>query len=117
MKKLIPCLAIVMSGCVVPRYPQPIATTQAENNTDYEVSYLFEYGGCKVYRFYDRYYSNAVYYTNCAGETVALKDSSQVRTKGSLRNIPVNLSSLTKEDSSLSPKIKPVDISSFIKGK
>jgi hypothetical protein len=117
MKKLIPCLAIVMSGCVVPRYPQPIVTTQADNNVDYEVSYLFEYGGCKVYRFYDRYYSNAVYYTNCGGETVALKDSSQVRSTGSLRSNSINLSSYTKKDSSVSPKIKPTNISSFIKAK
>jgi hypothetical protein len=117
MKKLIPCLAIVMSGCVVPRYPQPIVTTQAENNVDYEVSYLFEYGGCKVYRFYDKVYSNAVYYTNCGGDTIGVGDSTQVRSTGSFKNNSINLSSYTKEDSSVSPKIKPTNISSYIKGR
>lgn len=36
------------------------------SNPNLTVALLFEYEGCKVYRFYDNRY---VYYTNCQGET------------------------------------------------
>lgn len=53
---------------------KPLVRTQAQNNTTYEVDYLFEHDGCKVYRFQDdgRY----VYYTNCTGDVTAVDNDS-----------------------------------------
>jgi len=56
------------------KYPQAVSTSRPANNTDYEVSFLFEYDGCKVYRFVD--YGHTVYFTNCAGETTAITGDS-----------------------------------------
>jgi hypothetical protein len=113
MKKLIPGIAIVMAGCVYPRYAQPIATTQPDNNIDYKVSYLFEYGGCKIYRFYD--YGNTVYFTNCGGDTVAFADSTQVRSTGFMNNKPFLNSPDAGSSDSVRYKIKPTDISPYYK--
>ena len=33
--------------------PSAISVSNAQNNADYTVSYLFEHDGCRVYRFYD----------------------------------------------------------------
>jgi hypothetical protein len=55
-----------------------ILTREADNNPHYEVSYLFEFDGCKVYRFYDN--CNYVYFTNCSGEAISISsDSTEVR--------------------------------------
>jgi hypothetical protein len=113
MKKIYLLLAIAMGGCVYPRYNQPITTTQPENNTGYKVSYLFEYGGCKVYRFYD--YGNTVYYTNCGGDTVAYADSTQVRSTGFRYNNAARDFPDTRDNDSLSYRIKPIDISPYSK--
>lgn len=51
----------------------PIYTKPSSNNKDYNVSYLFEHDGCKVYRFMDG--SNCVYFTSCRGETSYQQDS------------------------------------------
>ncbi|MEY4903363.1 MAG: hypothetical protein RLZZ292_1178, partial [Bacteroidota bacterium] len=48
----------------------PLTSKPSANNKTYQVEYLFEHDGCKVYRFYDGYY---VYFTNCKGEAVAVK--------------------------------------------
>ncbi|MDU1903888.1 MAG: DUF4884 domain-containing protein [Dysgonomonas sp.] len=62
---------VVLCSCVG---QQPVTTNISENNRDYEVDYLFEHDGCKVYRFrdYDRY----VYFTNCNGNVTAIKNDS-----------------------------------------
>ena len=62
-----------LHACAV-KYPQAISTSKPANNTDYEVSFLFEYDGCKVYRFLDHGYT--VYFTNCTGETTAITGDS-----------------------------------------
>jgi hypothetical protein len=111
MKKLIPCLAIVLAGCVYPHYAQPVTTTQPNNNGDYKVSYLFEYEGCKVYRFYD--YGNNVYFTNCSGDTVAFADSTQVRSTGFFRNKPVSPSSISQVGNTEAVQGKRIDVSAF----
>lgn len=65
---------LILSSC----YPgQPLVKAPAENNGTYNVSYLFESGGCKVYRFYDR--GQYVYYTNCQGGTFSGTDSTRVQ--------------------------------------
>jgi len=72
MKIAIPLL-ILLTGCA---YGQPLQKRKADNNKTYDVEYLFEHDGCKVYRFYDRGY---VYFTNCSGETIAKTDSTEIR--------------------------------------
>lgn len=46
----------------------------ATNNTDYNVAFLFEYEGCKVYRFYDD--GKYIYFTNCAGSVTSVVSDS-----------------------------------------
>lgn len=56
----------------------PISEAPPKNNATYEVSYLFEHEGCKVYRFYDR--GDYVYFTNCCGNVTSFtKDSTRQR--------------------------------------
>jgi len=83
--RYLPLLALLMlSACVT---QHPISKAPAENNKDYNVEYLFQHEGCKVYRFKDHnsvgtYY---VYYTNCNGSVVSRTDSTAVTT---LTNVP-----------------------------
>ena len=75
MKKYLPLLTLViLSACAVQK---PVSSSKANNNQDYTVKYLFEYGGCKVYRFLDG--GNTVYFTNCNGEAINKTDSTEVR--------------------------------------
>ena len=67
-------LALLITSCKV---QQPLTSKPSENNKTYKVDYLFEHDGCKVYRFYDE--GNYVYFTNCRGESIAKKDSLQIR--------------------------------------
>jgi hypothetical protein len=56
----------------------PIAKQAAVNNKTYDVDYLFEHDGCKVYRFYDN--GDYIYFTNCTGEVSKMKgDSTESR--------------------------------------
>lgn len=68
---LVSTIIIVFASCIG---QQPVTTNLSRNNKDYEVDYLFEHEGCKVYRFrdYDRY----VYFTNCNGNVTAIKNDS-----------------------------------------
>lgn len=62
----------------------PVSSEQPVNNQTYQVDYLFEHDGCKVYRFYDR--GNYVYFTNCQGDVTAIKnDSTAERVTNSVR--------------------------------
>ena len=58
-------------SCTIQR---PITEAPPANNKTYEVSYLFEHDGCKVYRFYDQ--GHWVYFTNCKGEVTSVKADS-----------------------------------------
>lgn len=61
----------------------PITTESPKNNQTYEVDFLFEYEGCKVYRFYDR--GHSVYFTNCKGDLTAfVNDSTIIRNNTTL---------------------------------
>lgn len=62
-----------LMGCTVQK---PVSTVTPKNNRFYEVEYLFEHDGCKIYRFQDG--ANRVYFTNCRGETVSFQDSTTV---------------------------------------
>lgn len=57
----------------------PVSSHIPENNKNYEVDFLFEYDGCRVYRFFDR--GNYVYFTRCEGEVSSIvNDSTVIRT-------------------------------------
>ena len=76
--RYLPLLALLMlSACAI---PHPISKVPAENNKDYNVEYLFEHEGCKVYRFLDHNKTGSyyVYFTNCNGTAVARTDSTAV---------------------------------------
>jgi hypothetical protein len=63
----------------------PVSKVTPENNKTYQVEFLFEHDGCKVYRFYDN--GNRVYYTNCNGEITSIRsDSIEKRTVNVIRN-------------------------------
>lgn len=71
-------LSAVVLGLGACEVQVPIASTKAVNNKTYNVEYLFEHEGCKVYRFRDE--GHYVYFTNCKNVVVSQeKDSSQVR--------------------------------------
>ena len=56
----------------------PISSEFPYNNQTYQVEYLFEHDGCKVYRFYDR--GNYVYFTNCRSDvTTIVNDSTTIQ--------------------------------------
>lgn len=67
----IACLLLIMSSCFTGK---PVAKQVPGNNQTYQVDYLFEHDGCKVYRFYDR--GNYVYFTNCGGDVTAIGNDS-----------------------------------------
>ena len=68
-------LLLAAVSCSVKR---PLVTEPAHNNQTYNVSYLFEHDGCKVYRFWDD--GQYVYFTNCTGSTsTAQSDSTNVQ--------------------------------------
>ena len=69
---------LVLNSCYTGK---PIQKGPAANNSTYEVEYLFEHDGCKVYRFYDQ--GNFVYFTNCEGTVSSFKNDT---TKNSVVN-------------------------------
>ena len=71
MKKLgFISLMIVFNACGT---QLPLTKAPPKNNKTYEVEYLFEHEGCKVYRFRDNF--QYVYFTNCKGEAIVPQDS------------------------------------------
>ena len=76
MKFILLCLIAFFSlqACTI---SEPLLTRESDNNYTYEVDYLFEHEGCRVYRFYDR--GHYVYFTNCRGDAVSLTDSTTIR--------------------------------------
>lgn len=91
MKTLIKPLLLVMtsigiSSCSV---SVPIAKVAPENNRTYQVEYLFEHDGCKVYRFFDQ--GSYVYFTNCTGEITSMKsDTTETRVQNVVKSNVVN---------------------------
>ncbi len=79
MKKILPAgiaifTALMFTGCHV---YQPLQTMPAQNNHTYNVDYLFEHDGVRVYKFYDggRY----VYFTS-PGSVVTSVQSDSAKT-------------------------------------
>jgi len=74
---------ILFSSC---HTRMPISQERPINNPTYEVAYLFEHDGCKVYRFRDS--GNYVYFTNCNGSTTSVvNDSTRVDSINQLKII------------------------------
>lgn len=76
MKKILSAVivllaALMFTGCYV---RQPLQTTPAQNNYTYDVDYLFDHDGVRVYRFYDggRY----VYFTSPSTIVTAVQSDS-----------------------------------------
>ncbi len=68
--------ASLFTSCMI---QQPVSTNTPVNNKSYQVDFLFEYDGCKVYRFQDR--GDYIYFTNCNNETTAFtNDSTFIKT-------------------------------------
>jgi hypothetical protein len=69
--QMIACLSVSSCGVQV-----PISKMQPANNKTYQIEYLFEHDGCKVYRFIDE--GHYIYFTNCKGDVTSIeKDSVQ----------------------------------------
>lgn len=80
---LIALLGSLFSSCFT---QIPIEKAAPQNNATYEVEYLFEHDGCKVYRFRD--YGEYVYFTNCQGDVTSIKnDSTSTRITNRVRII------------------------------
>nr|WP_321354878.1 DUF4884 domain-containing protein [uncultured Draconibacterium sp.] len=73
-------LLLLVSAC-----PEiPLTIKSPDNNPTYNVEYLFEYDGCKVYRFYDQ--GEYIYFTNCQGDVTSFtNDSTQIRIENHVR--------------------------------
>ncbi len=67
-------MSILLSSCITNR---PIQKVKPANNPSYDVEYLFDYDGCKVYRFYDM--GNYVYFTNCSGQVTSISNDSTAK--------------------------------------
>ncbi|MCD7851397.1 MAG: DUF4884 domain-containing protein [Parabacteroides sp.] len=72
-----------LSSCVA---GIPLTREAPVNNSTYEVEYLFEHEGCKVYRFRDM--GHYIYFTNCQGDVTSIENDS-VRTVNKIRRKPV----------------------------
>ena len=81
MKRTLAMLFVaVLPGCM----GVPITSKNPGNNKTYTVEYLFEYDGCKVYRFYDR--GGYVNFTNCKGDVTSFgKDSVKTHIENRIR--------------------------------
>jgi len=76
MKKLFYLSVVtVIAACTV---QQPISYAPSHNNADYDVAYLFEHDGCKVYRFMDD--GSYVYFTNVRSDVTIVPNDSTVIT-------------------------------------
>ena len=75
---------LLLNSCGINR---PISTLNPSNNGTYEVDYLFEHDGCKVYRFQDM--GRWVYFTNCSGDVTSFQnDSTRTRVTNTIRKSP-----------------------------
>lgn len=78
-------ILIVGTGFLSCNHRIPVSRVTPENNKTYRVDFLFEYDGCKVYRFND--YGNYVYFTNCNGDVSSIgSDSTKIHTINVIRN-------------------------------
>lgn len=88
IKLILSASILVLSSCSGSK-SIPISKAAAANNSSYEVEYLFEHEGCKVYRFLDA--GNYVYFTNCQGTVTSIEnDSTHTRIVNQIDVLPAN---------------------------
>ena len=76
-------LLLVCNACLSSCVSQiPLTKEKPVNNSTYQVEYLFEHEGCKVYRFMDM--GHYIYFTNCEGDVTSI-ESDSVRDRKSTR--------------------------------
>ena len=64
---------------------KPVSSSTPVDNQTYQVDYLFEHEGCKVYRFID--HGNYVYFTNFNSDVTSIaNDSTHTRVVNTVRN-------------------------------
>lgn len=68
MKKIILILSIALVGC----YNEPMSTEHTGKDDKFQIEYLFEKDGLKVYRFYD---GGLYHYFTTGGETMTEQSS------------------------------------------
>lgn len=73
MKTIIAVLLIAITATAC-NTQIPLTKGVSDNNRTYEIEYLFEHDGCKVYRFWDN--GHHVYFTNCQGSTSSISNDS-----------------------------------------
>ena len=77
-------LLLVCNACLSSCVSQiPLTKEKPVNNSTYQVEYLFEHEGCKVYRFMDM--GHYIYFTNCEMLPV-LKATASAQSTGSAVN-------------------------------
>lgn len=96
MKKAISGLVLaaacmLAAGCDAPGKPQSVS---ASTNPDYEISFLFEHDGCRVYRFSDNWEKR--YFVNCGATSSASWNGSCG--KNCIRHMDVSNSSNTASE-------------------
>ena len=70
-------LLLVCNACLSSCVSQiPLTKEKPVNNSTYQVEYLFEHEGCKVYRFMDM--GHYIYFTNCKGDVTSIESASIV---------------------------------------
>ena len=68
-------LLLVCNACLSSCVSQiPLTKEKPVNNSTYQVEYLFEHEGCKVYRFMDM--GHYIYFTNCEGDVTSIESDS-----------------------------------------
>ena len=80
-------LLLVCNACLSSCVSQiPLTKEKPVNNSTYQVEYLFEHEGCKVYRFMDM--GHYIYFTNCKGDVTSI-ESDSVRTVNRISRKPI----------------------------
>ena len=78
-------LLLVCNACLSSCVSQiPLTKEKPVNNSTYQVEYLFEHEGCKVYRFMDM--GHYIYFTNCEGDVTSIESDSVRTVNGSAVN-------------------------------
>ena len=80
-------LLLVCNACLSSCVSQiPLTKEKPVNNSTYQVEYLFEHEGCKVYRFMDM--GHYIYFTHCEGDVTSI-ESDSVRTVNRISRKPI----------------------------
>ncbi len=93
MKVLVVLISIVLVSCKA----EPIELRQT-NNSEIKIGLLFEYDGCRGYRFLDG--SQSVYYVNCGAAVHAVWNTTESCGKNCVQDVPHQVTTFTASRSS-----------------